>query len=55
MHLNDPVDIMLDTCIPNKKKLIFVLERPAAVPEDAVLIDWDTYLLTRMRQLELPN
>jgi hypothetical protein len=40
---------------PNKKKLIFVLERPVAVPEDAVLIDWDAYLLTRMRQLELAN
>ena len=40
---------------PNKKKLIFVQERPVAVPEDAVLIDWDAYLLKRMRQLGLTN
>jgi hypothetical protein len=40
---------------PNKKKLIFIQERPVSVPEDAVLIDWDAYLLTRIRELGLTN
>jgi hypothetical protein len=40
---------------PNKKKLTFADRRPATIPEDAVLIDWNYYLLSRTHQLGPSN
>ncbi len=40
MKLNEPVDIMLDPCIPNKKKLMRELSR--LTPGDVLQVKIDT-------------
>lgn len=45
MTLGDPVDIMLNSCIPNKKKLIRELSRLS--PGDVIQVRIDSCVTTR--------
>ncbi len=45
MRLNDPVDIMLDPCIPNKKKLMRELSK--LTPGEVLRVKIDTCVTSR--------